>query len=93
MDAVSAVGNAAGDGARIALLDYERRVAVQQAVMELHYVETAVEPKFQEHFVAAMALPHATAPYPHLKELLTRDGQQPPNCQARGRRRRRRRTG
>ncbi len=32
-------------------------------------IETAVEPKFQAHFVDAMALPHQTAPYPNLSKV------------------------
>lgn len=89
LDHVAAVGNAAGDGARIALLNLDQRRAVQQAVRRVTYIETAVEPKFQEHFVAAMALPHATAPYPHLAHLLP---EQPPEAATEtpsGRRRRR----
>jgi len=34
-------------------------------------IETAVEPKFQAHFVDAMALPHQTAPYPNLSKVVT----------------------
>ena len=35
-------------------------------VKRIEKIETAIEPRFQEHFVAAMAIPHASAPYPHL---------------------------
>ena len=34
-------------------------------------VETAVEPRFQEHFVAANALPHASDPFPELARVVT----------------------
>lgn len=67
---VAAVGNAAGDGARIALLNRGQRQAVKRYVRELEYVETALEPRFQDHFVAAMALPHASDPFPSLVEVL-----------------------
>jgi len=70
LNAVSAVGNAAGDGALIALLNTEERARIQEQTEQIHYVETAVEPAFQDHFVAAMAIPHATAPYPHLADIL-----------------------
>jgi uncharacterized 2Fe-2S/4Fe-4S cluster protein (DUF4445 family) len=30
-----------------------------------------VEPKFQQHFVEAMAIPHKTAPYPNLSKVVT----------------------
>ncbi len=39
-------------------------------VKQVEKVETAVEPKFQEHFVEAMAIPHKTAHYPHLAKAV-----------------------
>ncbi|SMF17779.1 Uncharacterized 2Fe-2 and 4Fe-4S clusters-containing protein, contains DUF4445 domain [Tistlia consotensis] len=67
---VSAAGNAAGTGARIALLNQKARDEIQQIVKRVEKVETAVEPKFQEHFVEAMALPHKTAAYPELAKVV-----------------------
>jgi len=67
---VYAVGNAAGDGARIALLNRERRREAQKLARWVQYVSTAVEPKFQDEFVAAMHLPHASDPFPHLAGIL-----------------------
>jgi uncharacterized 2Fe-2S/4Fe-4S cluster protein (DUF4445 family) len=67
---VIAVGNAAGDGARVALLNRERRAESIQLARSVRYVSIAVEPKFQDEFVAAMALPHATDSFPHLSEVL-----------------------
>jgi uncharacterized 2Fe-2S/4Fe-4S cluster protein (DUF4445 family) len=67
---VTAIGNAAGDGARIALLNRERRAEAPHLARQVDYVSIAVEPTFQEEFVAAMALPHASDPFPHLKRLL-----------------------
>lgn len=66
LDRVWSVGNAAGTGARIALLNAEARREIETVVRRVEKVETAVEPRFQEHFVEAMAIPHATAPYPNL---------------------------
>jgi uncharacterized 2Fe-2S/4Fe-4S cluster protein (DUF4445 family) len=66
---VSSAGNAAGTGARIALLNVAARREVEALVTRIHKVETAIEPRFQEHFVAANAIPHATAPFPHLAPL------------------------
>ncbi|MFN0172042.1 MAG: ASKHA domain-containing protein [Bryobacteraceae bacterium] len=57
---VIAVGNAAGDGARMALLDREVRVEAVRLAQEVEYVSIAVEPSFQEEFVAAMRLPYGT---------------------------------
>jgi len=67
---VYAVGNAAGDGARIALLNRDKRREAQEVARWVEYVETAVEPKFQEEFVAAMHIPHIRDPFPHLRALL-----------------------
>ena len=58
LDAVSAVGNAAGHGARIALLNKGSRREIESVVKGVEKVETATEPKFQQHFVDAMAIPH-----------------------------------
>jgi uncharacterized 2Fe-2S/4Fe-4S cluster protein (DUF4445 family) len=66
LEKVSSAGNAAGTGARIALLNAAARREIEALATRIVKVETAVEPRFQEHFVAAMALPHKTAPYPHL---------------------------
>jgi len=54
---VSSAGNAAGTGARIALLDRKSRTLIEQQVRDVEKIETAVEPRFQEHFVDAMAIP------------------------------------
>ena len=57
LEHVSSAGNAAGTGARIALLDRASRIAIEQQVRDVVKIETAVEPRFQEHFVAAMSIP------------------------------------
>jgi uncharacterized 2Fe-2S/4Fe-4S cluster protein (DUF4445 family) len=62
LDEVSSAGNAAGTGARIALLDGKSRAFIEQQVRDVEKIETAVEPRFQEHFVAAMGIPHGEAP-------------------------------
>lgn len=67
LDRVVAAGNAAGTGARIALLNQQSRDEIQRIVKTITKVETAVEPRFQEHFVKAMSLPHLDAPYPQLQ--------------------------
>jgi uncharacterized 2Fe-2S/4Fe-4S cluster protein (DUF4445 family) len=57
LEQVSSAGNAAGTGARIALLDRRSRAEVEGRVRDVEKIETAVEPRFQEHFVASMAIP------------------------------------
>ncbi len=64
---VRAVGNAASTGARMALLNRKYRREIQTQVKKLTKVETATEPRFQEHFVDAMALPHKTAKFKRLR--------------------------
>ncbi|MER2509091.1 ASKHA domain-containing protein [Amaricoccus sp.] len=68
---VTSAGNAAGTGARIALLNVAARREVETLVTRIHKVETAIEPRFQEHFVAANAIPHASAAFPRLAAIVT----------------------
>ena len=68
---VSSAGNAAGSGARIALLNRKSRDNIEQLVNRVEKVETAVEQKFQDHFVEAMGIPHKTAKFPKLSEEVT----------------------
>jgi len=67
---VTSAGNAAGTGARIALLNRKSREEIAAVVRKVEKVETAVEPMFQQHFVEAMAIPHKTAPYPYLRQAV-----------------------
>ena len=71
LDRVTSAGNAAGTGARMALLSREARRRVEAMARAIEKVETAVEPRFQEHFVAANALPHAVDPFPELAKVVT----------------------
>ncbi len=71
LEKVSSAGNAAGTGARIALLNAAARVEIEEVVGRIHKVETAIEPRFQEHFVAANAIPHATDPFPELSAVVS----------------------
>ncbi|WP_370313958.1 ASKHA domain-containing protein [Sagittula sp.] len=71
LDKVTSAGNAAGTGARIALCSLKARREIETTVRRITKVETAIEPRFQEHFVAANAIPHATDPFPELKKVMT----------------------
>ncbi|MGK6315945.1 ASKHA domain-containing protein [Neorhizobium sp. DT-125] len=68
---VKAVGNAAGTGARMCLLNRGYRREIEETVREIDKIETALEPRFQEHFVAAMALPNKVDPFPNLSAAVT----------------------
>ena len=67
LDKVTSAGNAAGTGARMALCSVAARNSIEKTVREITKVETAIEPKFQEHFVNANAIPHATDPFTILR--------------------------
>jgi uncharacterized 2Fe-2S/4Fe-4S cluster protein (DUF4445 family) len=67
---VSSAGNAAGTGARMALLDIQARTDIQNLVRRVDKIETAVEPQFQAFFVEAMAIPHLNDPFTELQKAV-----------------------
>ena len=66
LDQVSSAGNAAGTGARIALLNRGSRAEIEDLVKNIEKIETAMEPKFQDYFVDAMAFPNKRDAFPKL---------------------------
>jgi len=95
LEQVSSAGNAAGTGARIALLNVQSREVIESLVGQIEKIETAIEDKFQDYFVDAMAFPHKTEPFPHLFSLVDRPPEPviTPVVNQDGRRRRRSRKG
>ena len=71
LDKVFSAGNAAGTGARIALCNKKARTDIERIVREIVKVETAIEPKFQEHFVAANAIPHKIDAFEELAKIVS----------------------
>ena len=71
LDKVAGVGNAAGTGARMALLNKGYRREIEEVVRKIEKIETALEPKFQEHFVNAMAFPNKLEPFPNLSAAVS----------------------
>ena len=67
---VSSAANAAGTGARVALLNRSSRQEISRRARQIEKVETAVDPDFQQYFVEAMALPHATQRYERLAHVV-----------------------
>ncbi len=67
---VFAVGNAAGDGARMALLNVDKRAEADEVARQIEYVELTVEPDFEKQFAAAMHFPHMSDSFPHLQKML-----------------------
>jgi len=89
---VAAAGNSAGTGARIALLDVSSRATIEEVVRRVEKIETAIEPRFQAHFVEAMAIPHKRFPNPELSKVVNLPAPKESAAQAsaaRGRRNRR----
>jgi uncharacterized 2Fe-2S/4Fe-4S cluster protein (DUF4445 family) len=70
LDKVSAAGNAAGTGARIALLNAGAREEIEALVQRIEKIETAVEPRFQDHFMKAIAIPHEELEFPNLARAI-----------------------
>lgn len=89
---VSGIGNAASTGARMALLNKKYRQEIQQEVKKLIKVETAMEARFQEHFVNAMAFPNKVEPFSRLRAQVTLPAQSPDSNSKRRSRARKRRT-
>jgi uncharacterized 2Fe-2S/4Fe-4S cluster protein (DUF4445 family) len=67
---VKAVGNAAGTGALMALLNRDHRREIEETVRRIEKIETALEPSFQRIFVDAMALPNKVDAFPHLASVV-----------------------
>lgn len=70
LDKVNAVGNAAGVGAKMTLLNRDHRREIEQTVRQIEKIETALEPDFQRHFVNAMAMPNKVEAFPKLSEQI-----------------------
>jgi uncharacterized 2Fe-2S/4Fe-4S cluster protein (DUF4445 family) len=87
---VSAAGNAAGTGARIALLNASSRRQIEDRVRRIEKIETAVEPGFQDHFVEAMGIPHTSHSFPNLSGVVKLIRPAPREAASGPRRRRRR---
>jgi uncharacterized 2Fe-2S/4Fe-4S cluster protein (DUF4445 family) len=58
LEDVQAVGNAAGDGARIALLNIDKRKEANLVAREVEYLELTTSPDFQNEFINAMNFPN-----------------------------------
>ncbi|GJL82149.1 MAG: ferredoxin [marine bacterium B5-7] len=91
LEHVTSAGNAAGTGAMIALLDRKSRDEIELEIRRIEKIETAVEPKFQQHFVEAMAFPHKTLPFTELAKEVELPVRSQSDADSSTRRRRRRR--
>ena len=92
LENVTSAGNAAGSGAHIALVDSNAREEIEREIRRIEKIETAVESRFQEHFVQAMAIPHKSAHFDELAKAVILPPRTDPTADSpsSGRRRRRR---
>ncbi len=74
IDKVYAVGNAAGDGARMALLNKSKRIEANERARWVEFIEIATDPTFEKEFMQAMHIPHMKDKFPNLKALLKKSG-------------------
>ena len=70
LDRVYAVGNAAGDGARIALLNIEKRNEIDSVTRKVERFELPTDPEFQNQFMLATSFPHMSEPFEHVAHLI-----------------------
>ncbi|MGM0427780.1 MAG: ASKHA domain-containing protein [Thermodesulfobacteriota bacterium] len=73
VEKVLSVGNAAGDGARVALLDRKMRADANWVARNVEYIELTVEEDFEKQFMESMQIPHMTDEFPHLKGLVAEE--------------------
>jgi uncharacterized 2Fe-2S/4Fe-4S cluster protein (DUF4445 family) len=89
LDQVSSARNAAGTGARIALLNRASRAEIESRARTIEKIETAIDAGFQQHFVDAMGFPHGTHPFPSLSKVVDLPRPSAENRPVRKRRRKR----
>jgi uncharacterized 2Fe-2S/4Fe-4S cluster protein (DUF4445 family) len=70
LENVYAVGNAAGDGARIALLNVEKRKEIEAVTRKVERFELPTDPEFQNQFMLATSFPHMSEPFEHIAHLI-----------------------
>ncbi|GMQ94084.1 MAG: ASKHA domain-containing protein [Acidimicrobiia bacterium] len=77
LDRVFSVGNAAGDGARIALLNRHKRLEAQEIARTIRRVELPVDPAFQSEYMQALNLPHMSHQFSAIADLIPDYGPDP----------------
>jgi uncharacterized 2Fe-2S/4Fe-4S cluster protein (DUF4445 family) len=84
LENVFAVGNSAGDGARIALLNVEKRQEASEVAGHLIRYELPTDPEFQNQFIQAMNLPHKTEQFPHIANLMLKHSSNSSSIKSKG---------
>jgi uncharacterized 2Fe-2S/4Fe-4S cluster protein (DUF4445 family) len=70
MQKIVSVGNAAGDGCRMALLNLDKRVEADWIANNVQYMELTLEDNFQWQLMEAIHLPHMSDAFSHLEGIL-----------------------
>jgi uncharacterized 2Fe-2S/4Fe-4S cluster protein (DUF4445 family) len=70
LEKVYAIGNAAGDGARIALLNMDKRNEIDSVARTVERFELPTDPEFQNQFMLATSFPHMSEPFEHIAHLI-----------------------
>jgi uncharacterized 2Fe-2S/4Fe-4S cluster protein (DUF4445 family) len=70
IERIKSIGNAAGDGCRMALLNRNKRVEAERIARRVEYVELSTMSNFQDELIAAIDLPHCRDAFPHLTGML-----------------------
>jgi len=70
MQKIVSVGNAAGDGCRMALLNRDKRVEADWIANNVQYMELTLEDNFQWQLMEAIHLPHMSDAFSHLEGIL-----------------------
>ncbi len=70
IEKIVSVGNAAGDGCRIALLNRDKRVEADWIANNVQYMELTLEENFQWQLMEAIHLPHMSDAFSHLEGIL-----------------------
>jgi len=73
VEKVLSIGNAAGDGARVVLLDKKMRSDANWVSRNVEYIELTVEEDFEKQFMESMQIPHMTDAFPHLEGLVSEE--------------------
>jgi uncharacterized 2Fe-2S/4Fe-4S cluster protein (DUF4445 family) len=71
LENIYSVGNAAGEGARIALLNLDKRKEANEIAGKVDYIELTLSADFNKIFAQAMWIPHKKDEFPHLKQILS----------------------
>ena len=77
LENVYSVGNAAGDGARIALLNVDKRQEAVEVANSIQRIELPLDPDFQNQYMLALNFPHMSDSFPHIAHLISQNGPDP----------------